>query len=165
MDLDAARDFLRENHRGVLATRRSDGGIQQSPVIATVDAEGRVVISQPRDRDQDEEPAPRPVGPAVRVHGPLLRPVGVRRGDGRGRLAPEAMDPLIDYYKRFPGENPDWDDYRARMERERACAAPRSRSSAPAPTARGRSDDSAAGCGASLSCASPRSSVDRAAAF
>ena len=45
MDLDPARDFLRENHRGVLATRRSDGGIQQSPVIATVDAEGRVVIS------------------------------------------------------------------------------------------------------------------------
>ena len=32
---------------------------------------------------------------------------------------PEAMDPLIDYYKRFPDENPDWDDYRARMERER----------------------------------------------
>ena len=32
---------------------------------------------------------------------------------------PEAMDPLIDYYKRFPGENPDWGDYRARMERER----------------------------------------------
>jgi len=45
MDLDAARDFLRENHRGVLSIRRSDGGIQQSPVIATVDAEGRVVIS------------------------------------------------------------------------------------------------------------------------
>jgi hypothetical protein len=32
---------------------------------------------------------------------------------------PDAMEPLIDYYKRFPDENPDWDDYRARMERER----------------------------------------------
>jgi hypothetical protein len=28
---------------------------------------------------------------------------------------PEAMDPLIDYYKRFPDDNPDWDDYRERM--------------------------------------------------
>ena len=28
------------------------------------------------------------------------------------------MDPLIDYYMRFPDENPDWDDYRERMERE-----------------------------------------------
>ena len=32
---------------------------------------------------------------------------------------PDAMEPLIDYYKRFPDDNPDWDDYRARMERER----------------------------------------------
>jgi hypothetical protein len=32
---------------------------------------------------------------------------------------PEAMDALIDYYERFPDENPDWDDYRARMQRER----------------------------------------------
>jgi Pyridoxamine 5'-phosphate oxidase len=45
VDLDRARDFLRENHRGVLATRRGDGGIQQSPVLATVDAERRVIIS------------------------------------------------------------------------------------------------------------------------
>ena len=34
MDTDSARDFIRENHRGVLATRRSGGGIQQSPIIA-----------------------------------------------------------------------------------------------------------------------------------
>ena len=31
---------------------------------------------------------------------------------------PDAMEPLIDYYQRFPGENPDWDDYRERMRRE-----------------------------------------------
>src|SRR5437667_113527 len=30
----------------------------------------------------------------------------------------EALEPLIDYYKRFPGENPDWDEYRERMRRE-----------------------------------------------
>ncbi len=45
MDLDEARKFIRDNHRGVLATRRSDGGVQQSPVIAAVDDGGRVVIS------------------------------------------------------------------------------------------------------------------------
>ena len=32
---------------------------------------------------------------------------------------PEAMEPLIDYYKRFPDENPDWDEYRERMQREK----------------------------------------------
>lgn len=29
------------------------------------------------------------------------------------------MDPLIDYYRRFPDENPDWDQYRARMRKEK----------------------------------------------
>ena len=32
---------------------------------------------------------------------------------------PEAMDGLIDYYRNISGEHPDWDDYRAAMERER----------------------------------------------
>jgi hypothetical protein len=32
---------------------------------------------------------------------------------------PEAMEPLVDYYRRISGEHPDWDDYRAAMERDR----------------------------------------------
>ena len=32
---------------------------------------------------------------------------------------PEAMDGLIEYYRLAAGEHPDWDDYRAAMERER----------------------------------------------
>ena len=31
---------------------------------------------------------------------------------------PEAMEPLVDYYRRVAGEHPDWDDYRRAMERE-----------------------------------------------
>ena len=42
MDLDKAREFIRTNHRAVLATRRQSGEIQQSPVLVTVDAEGRL---------------------------------------------------------------------------------------------------------------------------
>jgi hypothetical protein len=32
---------------------------------------------------------------------------------------PEAMEPLVDYYRAISGEHPDWDDYRAAMERDR----------------------------------------------
>jgi len=32
---------------------------------------------------------------------------------------PEAMDLLVDYYRRISGEHPDWDDYRAAMRRDR----------------------------------------------
>jgi len=119
MDLDEARRFLREHHRGVLATRRTDGGIQQSPVLVNVDGEGRAIISSRET--------------AYKVHNLRRDPwaqacVFTDRFFGRwlfveGRAGvlslPEAMDPLIDYYERFPDENPDWDDYRRRMERQR----------------------------------------------
>jgi hypothetical protein len=32
---------------------------------------------------------------------------------------PDAMDGLVDYYRRAAGDHPDWDDYRAAMQRER----------------------------------------------
>ena len=31
---------------------------------------------------------------------------------------PEAMDLLVAYYRSVSGEHPDWDDYRAAMERD-----------------------------------------------
>jgi len=32
---------------------------------------------------------------------------------------PEAMEPLVDYYRTTAGEHPDWEEYRAAMESER----------------------------------------------
>jgi hypothetical protein len=32
---------------------------------------------------------------------------------------PEAMEPLVDYYRRLAGEHDDWDEYRESMRRER----------------------------------------------
>jgi hypothetical protein len=32
---------------------------------------------------------------------------------------PEAMEPLVSYYRSISGEHPDWDDYRRAMERDR----------------------------------------------
>ena len=119
MDLERARDFVRDNHRGVLATRRSDGGIQQSPVIAAVDDDGRVVISSRETAYKVRN---------LRRHAAAQLCVFTDRffghwvfveGQTQVVSLPEAMDPLIDYYKRFPGPNPDWDDYRARMKREK----------------------------------------------
>ncbi|GAA3111844.1 hypothetical protein [Nonomuraea salmonea] len=41
--------------------------------------------------------------------------------DGTAEIVhlPEAMERLITYYRDISGEHPDWDDYRAAMERER----------------------------------------------
>ena len=32
---------------------------------------------------------------------------------------PEAMGPLVDYYRRLAGEHPDWEDYRRAMTADR----------------------------------------------
>ncbi len=119
MDLDAARDFLRENHRGVLATRRSDGGVQQSPVIATIDAEGRAIISSRETAIKTKNLRRDPWAQLCAFTDKFFGPWVYVEGTAEVVSLPEAMDLLIDYYERFPGENPDWDDYRARMERER----------------------------------------------
>lgn len=119
MDLDEAREFLTEHHRGVLATRRGDGGLQQSPVIATIDAEGRAVISSRetayKTRNLRRDPWAQLCAFTDKFFGPWI----VAEGAVEVVSLPEAMEPLIDYYKRFPGDNPDWDEYRERMERER----------------------------------------------
>jgi PPOX class probable F420-dependent enzyme len=117
VDLEEARAFMREHHRAVLANRRRDG-IQQSPVIVAIDDEGRAVISSPETaykvknlrRDQWAQLCVF----TDRFYGPWIYAEGVAEIVS----LPEAMELLIDYYKRFPGENPDWDEYRERMRRE-----------------------------------------------
>lgn len=119
MDLDEARVFLRENHRGVLATRRGGGRIQQSPVLVNVDGEGRAIISSRETAYKVRNLRRDPWAQACVFTDSFVGQWLFVEGSAQVLSLPEAMDPLIDYYKRFPDENPDWDDYRARMERER----------------------------------------------
>ncbi len=43
--------------------------------------------------------------------------------DGNAEVVdlPEAMDGLIALYRAVQGEHPDWDDFRASMQRDRRC--------------------------------------------
>jgi len=119
MDAAQAQEFLRDNHRAVMATFRSDGRPQLSPVLCAVDAQGRVMVStrEPAVKVRNLERDPR-VSLCVltnRFFGDWVQVEGVTEII---RL-PAAMDLLVDYYRRVAGEHDDWDDYRAAMERER----------------------------------------------
>ncbi|MEA2686091.1 MAG: hypothetical protein QOE93_1286 [Actinomycetota bacterium] len=118
MDLDKARDFIRQNHSGVLATYRADGRPQMSPVGVTVDDEGRVVISS-RETAYKVKNLRR--DPRVSVLVTKANSWEWVQVDGTASVLslPEAMEPLVDYYRQAAGEHPDWDDYRSAMERER----------------------------------------------
>ena len=119
MDLDRARQFLRANHRAVFATRRSDGRPQLSPVTAAVDDAGAILVSSRqtamKTKNVQRDPA---ASLCVFTDGFFGDWVQL---DGVVEVVPlpEAMDLLVDYYRRVSGEHPDWDDYRAAMERDR----------------------------------------------
>jgi PPOX class probable F420-dependent enzyme len=118
MDLDTALDVVRSQHRAVLATMRADGGPQMSPVTVGVDDAGHVVISTrlPAYKVRNIRRDPR-VWLCVLPDEFFGRWVQL---DGTAEIVelPEAMEGLIDYYRRISGEHPDWDDYRAAMLRD-----------------------------------------------
>ena len=50
-------------------------------------------------------------------HGSRRRPPRRQPSDGRAEVLdlPEALEPLVEYYRSISGEHPDWDEYRAAM--------------------------------------------------
>jgi PPOX class probable F420-dependent enzyme len=119
VDLDRARDFIRENHHAVLATRKRDGSVQLSPVLVNVDGEGRAIISSRETAYKVKNLKREPHGQLCVLNDGFFGEWVFAEGSAEVLSLPEAMDPLIDYYERFPDENPDWDDYRERMRREK----------------------------------------------
>lgn len=119
MDAETARAFLRTNHRAVLATRRADQSPQLSPVIVGVDADGMVVLSSRETaykvRNIRRDPRVSLCVLSDGFFGPWVQV------DGTASVVslPDAMDGLVDYYRRVAGEHPDWEEYRAAMVRER----------------------------------------------
>ncbi|MEA2971670.1 MAG: hypothetical protein QOG82_128 [Actinomycetota bacterium] len=118
MEIEKARDFIRQHHSAVLCTFRADGRPQMSPVGATIDDEGRVAISS-RETAYKVKNLRRDPRVSVLVTKPNSWDWVQVDGTATTLSLPEAMDPLIAYYRQAAGEHPDWDDYRAAMERER----------------------------------------------
>jgi PPOX class probable F420-dependent enzyme len=118
MDLDEARQVVREQHHAVLATIRGDGTPQMSPVLVAVDDDGRVLVSTREGalkvRNLRRDPRS---WLCVLPDGFFGRWIQV---EGRVEIVslPDAMEGLVDYYRRVSGEHEDWADYRAAMQRE-----------------------------------------------
>ena len=119
MDIEKAREFLRTHHQAVLVTRRASGDPQLSPVGVGVDAEGKAVISTRetamKTANLRRDPRASLCVLSDQFYGDWIQV------DGTCEVVslPEAMEPLVEYYRGISGEHPDWDDYRAAMERER----------------------------------------------
>ncbi len=119
MDVDEARRFIRENHRAVLATFRNDGRPQLSPVTVGVDEAGRVVISSRETAYKVRNLRRDPRASVCVINDAFFGPWVQVDGTATIVSLPEAMEPLVEYYRAISGEHPDWDDYRRAMEQQR----------------------------------------------
>ena len=121
VDRDGLLEFVRPRHHVVLTTRRADGGVQSSPVTAGVDPDGRIVVATYPQRAKvanlrrDRRASALVLsddfdGPWVRV-------------DGTAEVLdlPDAVEPLVDYFRAVAGEHPDWDEYRQAMVDQGKC--------------------------------------------
>jgi PPOX class probable F420-dependent enzyme len=111
-------EFLASRHDAIVITRRKDGGPQASPVTCGVDGEGRIVISTYPDRAKVHN-ARRDNRVSVLVMSPGRTDPWVQV-DGEAEVLdlPEALEPLVDYFRSISGEHPDWDEYREAMRKQ-----------------------------------------------
>ncbi|WP_326596028.1 PPOX class F420-dependent oxidoreductase [Streptomyces sp. NBC_01803] len=118
VDMPRLLDFVRARHRAILLTRRADGSPQGSPVTCGVDGDGRLVVATYPERAKSHN-ARRDAEVSVIVlsddwDGPWVQI------DGTAEVldVPDALEPLVEYYRNIAGEHPDWGEYRAAMLRQ-----------------------------------------------
>ena len=118
MNIADAVDVVRQQHHAVLATTRSDGSPQMSPVGVTADDAGRLLISSRatayKTRNLRRDPRAWVCVLPDAFYGRWIQV----EGEVEIVELPDAMDLLIDYYRRISGEHPDWDEYRQAMVAE-----------------------------------------------
>ncbi|HET6833158.1 MAG TPA: PPOX class F420-dependent oxidoreductase [Acidimicrobiales bacterium] len=119
MDIATALAFIRQNHRAVIATTRADGTTQMAPVTAGVDDQDRVEVSTRETAYKVRHLRALPYAALCAIPDRFFGEWVQVEGPVEIVSLPDAMEPLVEYYRRISGEHPDWADYRAVMERDR----------------------------------------------
>ena len=108
-------EFIRPRHHGILVTRRHGGSPQMSPVTMGLDDAGRIVVSTYPERAKTRN-IRRDPGVSVLFLSDDFGGEWVQV-DGTAEVLdlPEALEPLVEYFRVIAGEHPDWDEYREAM--------------------------------------------------
>jgi PPOX class probable F420-dependent enzyme len=111
-------DFVRDRHHAIVITTKRDSGPQASPVTCGVDAEGRIVVSTYPERAKARNARRNAQVSVVILSDDFGGPWVQVDGSAEVLDLPEALEPLVEYYRAISGEHPDWDEYRAAMGRQ-----------------------------------------------
>jgi PPOX class probable F420-dependent enzyme len=119
VDIGRATSFLSSHPRAILATIRSDGRPQLSPIVVAVDDDGRVLISTRETAIKAKNLAKDPRAAVCVLSDGFFGEWIQAEGNAELIHLPDALPILEDYYRRISGEHPDWAEYRAAMHREK----------------------------------------------
>lgn len=115
VDRTAMVEFVRPRHRGILTTMRRDGRTQQSPVTMGLDDSERVVIATYPERAKVAN-ARRDSRVEVLVLSDDFGDEWIQLyGSAEVLDLPDAVEPLVEYFRNIAGEHPDWEEYRSAM--------------------------------------------------
>lgn len=114
-------ELLRPRHRAVLTTTRESGRAQSSPVTFGTDVEGRLVVSSYPQRAKIRNLRRRPAASACVLSDEWSGPWVQVDGHAEVIDLPDAIEPLVEYYRSISGEHPDWAEYREAMARQGKC--------------------------------------------
>jgi PPOX class probable F420-dependent enzyme len=115
VDRTALLDFVRPRHQLILITLRRGGGPQASPVTGGVDEQGRIVISSYPGRAKVRNLRRSPECSVLVLSDDFGGAWVQVDGSAEVLDLPDALEPLVDYYRAISGEHPDWNEYRAAM--------------------------------------------------
>src|SRR5919205_1388313 len=105
VDLSARLEFVRPRHRMVLTTFRADGTLQSSPVSGGVDDDGRIVVASYPQRAKSANVRRTPRASVMVLSDEFHDAYVQVDGDAEVIDLPDAVEPLVDYYRSIAGEH------------------------------------------------------------
>ena len=121
VDTAEMQEFVRPRHQMILVTHRQDGSPQLSPVTGGMDEDGRIVVATYPERAKVTNLRRNPDSSVLvlsdEFNGSWLQV------DGTAEVIdlPDALEPLVEYFRSISGEHSDWDEYRRAMRDQGKC--------------------------------------------
>lgn len=120
VEIETAKEFLRNHHWGILTTQRKNGTLQMSPVTVGLDSEGRAIISS-RETAYKVNNLRRDPRAALCAITSSFHGSGWVQINGVAEIIslPRALEPLVYLQRQVYGEHKSWAEFHERMAREK----------------------------------------------
>jgi PPOX class probable F420-dependent enzyme len=119
---ETVKEFLKDTSRGVLMTRRKDGGIQSSPMALAADDDGNVLFSTRSTAAKVRNLKRDPYAAVCVITEKFLGPWLHVEGHAEVEYLPAALPALRDFYRRRRySDDTESDAFKHKMETEGRC--------------------------------------------